>query len=77
MLLVDAANAFNSLNCTAMLLHASMLWLRCARFLLTPTGNDLCYSLKGSSTLLYSKEGVTQGGPLSMLLYAIGTLPLI
>jgi len=33
--------------------------------------------LKGSSTFLYSKEGVTQGDPLSMFMYAVGTLPLI
>ena len=33
--------------------------------------------LRGSSTFLYSKEGVTQGDPLSMFMYAIGTLPLI
>ena len=33
--------------------------------------------LRGSSTFLYSKEGVTQGDPLSMFAYAIGTLPLI
>ena len=33
--------------------------------------------LRGSSTFLYRKEGVTQGDPLSMFAYAIGTLPLI
>ena len=33
--------------------------------------------LRGSSSFLYSKEGVTQGDPLSMFMYAIGTLPLI
>ena len=33
--------------------------------------------LRGSSTYLFSKEGVTQGDPLSMFMYAIGTLPLI
>jgi len=33
--------------------------------------------LKGSTTLLYSKEGVTQGDLLSMFMYAVGTLPLI
>jgi len=33
--------------------------------------------LRGLSTFLYSKEGVTQGNPLSMFMYVIGTLPLI
>ena len=33
--------------------------------------------VKGSSTFLYSKEGVTQGDCLSMFMYVVGTLPLI
>jgi len=35
------------------------------------------FILKGFTTLLYSKEGVTQGDLLSMFMYAVGTLPLI
>ena len=31
----------------------------------------------GTATTLFSKEGVTQGGPLSMFGYGIGILPLI
>ena len=30
-----------------------------------------------SSELLYSREGVTQGDPLSMFIYAVATIPLI
>ena len=77
MLLVDAANAFNSLNRAAMLLHANVLWPRCARFLFNTYRGWSVLVLKGSSTFLYSKEGVTQGDPFSMFMYAIGTLPLI
>ena len=35
------------------------------------------FAMKGSCTDLYSKEGVTQGDPLSMFMYTIGTLSLI
>ena len=31
----------------------------------------------GSANILYSKEGVTQGGLLAMITYGIGVLPLI
>jgi len=77
MLLVDAANAFNSLNQATMLLHARILWSRCAHFLFNAYWGWSVLVLRGSSTFLYSKEGVTQGDPLSMFMYATGTLPLI
>ena len=37
----------------------------------------LVFVMEGSSTHLYSKEGMTQGNPSSMFMYAIGTLSLI
>ena len=76
-LMVDASNAFNSLNRTAMLLQARVLWPRCARFLFNTYRGWSMLVVRGSSEFLYSKEGVTQGDPLSMFMYAIGTLPLI
>ena len=76
-LVVDAANAFNSLNHAAMLLHACVLWPQCARFLFNTCRGWSVLVLRGLSTFLYSKEGVTQGDPLSMFMYVIGTLPLI
>ena len=33
--------------------------------------------VQGTSEYMFSKEGVTQGDPLSMLLYAVAVLPLI
>jgi len=76
-LLVDAANAFNSLKCAVMLLFAHVLWPCCARFLFNTYRGWSVLVLKGSSTFLYSKEGVTHDDPLSMFMYAVRTLTLI
>ena len=54
-----------------------MPWPRCARFLFNTYRGWSVLVVRGSSECLYSKEGVTQGDPLSMFMYAIGTLPLI
>ena len=76
-LMIDASNAFNYLNRAAMLLHARVLWSRCARFLFNTYCGWSVLVLKGCSEFVYSKEGVTQGDPLSMFMYAVGILPLV
>ena len=75
-LLVDAANAFNSINRLALLWNARVLCPRCSCFLFNTNRGWTPLILKGSPVMLYSK-GVTQGDPLSMFLYAVSTLPLI
>jgi hypothetical protein len=78
-LLVDARNAFNEACRIAMLWTVRHKWPAGARF----TFN--CYrhwtilmvrTTDGTAIFLFSKEGVTQGDPLSMLVYGIGMLPL-
>ena len=79
-LLVDAANAFNAGNRTAILWTVRHLWPAGARFAFN------CYRHWSHLMIrrddgydgywLTSEEGVTQGDPLSMVLYGIGMLPL-
>ena len=77
LLLVDAKNAFNSLNQIAALWNARVLWPCCLRFLFSTYCGYAPLFLQGSSDYLLSKERVTQGDPLSMMLYAVAILPLI
>ena len=80
-LLIDARNAFNEENRTAMLWAVRYEWPNGAQF----TYN--CYrhwstlvvrnTEDGSGHFLHSKEGVTQGDLLAMIAYGIGILPLI
>jgi hypothetical protein len=82
MLLVDAANAFNAVNRVAALWNARILWRSCARFLFN-TYRGYAYLVvrstrqQGKGTIMLSREGVTQGDPLSMFLYGIAIMPLI
>ncbi len=78
-LLVDAANGFNNLSRKAMLWEMRFLLpglfrlaLNCYRH-----QSQLVVRERGKEcTIIYSKEGVTQGDPLSMILYGITVCPL-
>ena len=80
-LLIDARNAFNEENRTAMLWAVRYEWPSGAQF----TYN--CYrhwstlvvrnTEDGSGHFLHSKEGMTQGDPLFMIAYGIGVLYVI
>ena len=80
-LLIDARNAFNEENQTAMLWAVQDEWPSGAQF----NFNCYCHWDKlvvrdigdGSGHFFHNKEGVTQGEPLAMIAYGIGVLPLI
>jgi hypothetical protein len=77
MLLVDANNAFNSVNRQLALWQARIHWPHCARFLFNTYNGHAELVIRDSNMRLYSEEGVTQGDPLAMPLYALATLPII
>ena len=74
-LLVDASNAFNSLNRSTALLNIQNIC--------PPISTILCNCYRSPSDLyvdgsvLLSREGTTQGDPLAMPMYALATVPLI
>ena len=74
-LLVDASNAFNSLNREAALHNIQHLCPTLSTILIN------CYreatELFVDGIVLYSEEGTTQGDPLAMPMYALATIPLI
>ena len=75
-LLVDAANAFNSINRGAMLEN---IWRLC------PIAYIYAYNCYAPHARLFvvggrelrSKEGTTQGDPVSMGFYGLGLIPLL
>ena len=70
MIFVDASKAFNNLNQQSTLLNVMTLCPSLAP-ILTRTEPFI------SGQSLLSKEGTTQGDPLAMAMYAIGTKPLM
>lgn len=74
-LMVDASNAFNCLNRNAALHNAEQLCPALATLLKNTYGRAADLFVDGE--VMKSEEGVTQGDPLAMSMYAIGTVPLI
>jgi hypothetical protein len=78
-LLVDAANGFNELGRKAMLWTVRHRWANGAHFSFNCYRHSaqLILRRRGSDcTVLLSREGVTQGDPLSMVLYGLSLTPL-
>ena len=74
-LLVDAANAFNSINRKVFLHNISVLCPAISTFV------TYCYTTPArlfviGGTEIRSNEGTTQGDPVAMAIYAIGITPL-
>ena len=76
-LVIDASNAFNSINRLSLLWNVRVLWPRASRFIFNTYRGWSSLIIKGCNRTLYSQEGVIQGDPLSMFIYAIATVPLI
>ena len=76
-LLIDASNAFNSINRQAVLWNSRVLWPSCSLFLFNTYRGWASLIVVDANKILYSREGVTQGDPLFMFIYAAPTLSLI
>ena len=77
MLVMDAKNAFNSINRLSLLWNVRVLWPRASRFIFNTYRGWASLIIKGCDEILFSREGIVQGDPLSMFVYALATLPLI
>ena len=78
--LVDAGNGFNELNRLAMLWTVRHRWPAEARFAFNCYKHWTQLLLRQPGELpviILSREGVTQGDPLSMVLYGITLVPLV
>ena len=64
-------------NNRAVLWNSRVLWPNCSLFLFNCYGGWAPLVITDSAEILYSKEGVTQGDPLSMFIYAVATIPMI
>ena len=74
-ILVDACNAFNSLNRQTALRNILHLCPPLSKVLINTCREDVQLFIDGDTLL--SQEGTTQGDPLAMAMYAIAITPLI
>ena len=75
-LLIDASNAFNSLNRTAALHNVRILCATIATYAINTYREPALRFIIGGKELR-SEEGTTQRDPLAMCLYAVSLRPLI
>jgi hypothetical protein len=78
-LMVDAANGFNELGRKAMLWTVRHRWAPGARFTFNCYRHASMLILRRPGKpchIILSNEGVTQGCPLSMILFGLGVLPI-
>ena len=75
-LLIDATNAFNTLNRAAALQNISILRPTIATFVINTYRLPVRLFVTGGQELK-SSEGTTQGDPLSMSIYGISLIPLM
>ena len=79
-LLIDAKNGFNEISRKAMLWTVRHLWPSGAIFTFNcyrHASRLLLRSSNGEARYITSREGVQQGDPIAMLLFALATVPLI
>ena len=75
-LLVDASNAFNSINRTVFLHNVEVICPSIARYVKN------CYSINSRLFIIgggeiQSREGTAQGDPAALVIYAVAIIPLI
>ena len=76
LLLMDASNAFNSVNRAAAIWNSRILWSRSSRYIFNAYQGYAMLFIAGSKAYILIREGVTQGDPMAMLVYGIAILPL-
>ena len=73
-LLIDAENAFNSINRKAVLHNLKFIWPIIATYTINWYATSSSLFIVGGGEIL-SSEGTTQSGPAAVGAYALGILP--